>query len=40
VDDPEFRSFVRQELRHRARGELARRVPRGRGLVSLAGREH
>jgi GT2 family glycosyltransferase len=40
VDDPEFRRFVRQELRHRARGELARRVPRGRGLVSLAGRGH
>lgn len=42
VDDPEFRRFVRQELRHRARGELARRMPRGRGrgLVSLAGREH
>jgi poly-beta-1,6-N-acetyl-D-glucosamine synthase len=44
VEDPEFRDFVRRELRHRARGELARRVPypgarRNRGELSLAGRE-
>jgi poly-beta-1,6-N-acetyl-D-glucosamine synthase len=44
VEDPEFRKFVRRELRHRARGELARRVPltdvqRG-GRLSLAGRGH
>ncbi len=39
VDDPEFRRFVRRELRHRARGELAQRVSRGRVLVSLSARE-
>ncbi|MGO9761412.1 MAG: glycosyltransferase family 2 protein [Solirubrobacteraceae bacterium] len=27
VEDPEFRRFVRRELRHRARGELAQRLP-------------
>jgi GT2 family glycosyltransferase len=35
IDDPEFRRFVRRELRDRARGELAQRVSRGSGLVSL-----
>jgi biofilm PGA synthesis N-glycosyltransferase PgaC len=31
VDDPEFRTFVRRELRGRARGEIAQRVSRGSG---------
>ncbi len=40
VEDPEFRTFVRRELRHRARGELVQRVSGGGGeLVSLAARE-
>ncbi len=40
VQDPAFRRFVRRELRHRARGEIAQRIPLHRGVVSLAGREH
>jgi len=39
VDDPEFHSFVRRELRERLRLELAGRVPRGERLVSVASRE-
>ena len=33
VDDPEFRTFVRRELRARVRGELARRKKRTRSTV-------
>ncbi|HTV21935.1 MAG TPA: glycosyltransferase family A protein [Polyangiaceae bacterium] len=40
VEDPEFRRFVRRELRHRTRGELSQRVPRSSGVVSVAGRGH
>ncbi len=39
VEDPEFRRFVRQELRHRTRGEIAQRIPLHRAVVPLAGRE-
>jgi len=40
VDDPEFRSFVRRELRERAIGEIAQRAGRGsRSLVPLTDRE-
>ncbi len=38
VDDPAFRTFVRRELRVRARGELAQRVSRRSSLVSLPSR--
>jgi GT2 family glycosyltransferase len=40
VEDPEFRVFVRRELRSRVRGEIAQRIPPNRNVVSLAGREH
>jgi poly-beta-1,6-N-acetyl-D-glucosamine synthase len=36
VDDPEFRRFVRRELRARIRAELAERASRVRGRVSLS----
>jgi len=39
VEDPEFRRFVRSELRERTRSELAIRVARGHGLVPLSVRE-
>lgn len=39
VDDPQFSSFVRRELRQRARGELVQRMPLRRDPVALAGRE-
>jgi poly-beta-1,6-N-acetyl-D-glucosamine synthase len=38
VDDPEFRKFVRRELRHRARGELSQRLSNRRSLIALAAR--
>jgi len=40
VEDPEFRSFVRRELRERARDELAQRLPRRRRPISIPVREH
>jgi poly-beta-1,6-N-acetyl-D-glucosamine synthase len=39
VEDPEFRKFVRRELRERIRGELAGRLPRRRRLVPAPGGE-
>ncbi len=38
VEDPAFRKFVRHELRERTRGELARRLGRGRQHAQAAGR--
>jgi hypothetical protein len=40
VEDPEFRDFVRRELRHRARSELAQRLPLPRAPLPLADRGH
>jgi hypothetical protein len=40
VEDPEFRAFVRRELRHRARIELAQRLPLARAPLPLADRGH
>jgi poly-beta-1,6-N-acetyl-D-glucosamine synthase len=40
VDDPEFRRFVRRELRQRARGEIVQRITLQRGEVPLVGHEH
>ncbi len=39
VDDPEFHTFVRRELRHRTRGEIAQRMYRGRSLISASAGE-
>jgi biofilm PGA synthesis N-glycosyltransferase PgaC len=39
VEDPVFSRFVRRELRTRARGELARRLARGRSTFSAAAHE-
>jgi hypothetical protein len=38
VEDPEFRAFVRRELRHRTRSELAQRLPLPRAPFPLAER--
>ena len=40
VEDPEFRDFVRRELRQRARSELAQRLPLPRAPLPLADRGH
>jgi biofilm PGA synthesis N-glycosyltransferase PgaC len=40
VEDPEFRDFVRRELRQRARSEIAQRLPLARTALPLADRGH
>jgi hypothetical protein len=40
VADPEFRAFVRRELRERARGEIAQRVSRRDAPVSVPASGH
>jgi len=40
VEDPEFRRFVRRELRERMREEIACRLPATRHFISVPAREH